>query len=132
MRPLALLALLLAMSALGCDRWAFVRTPPLAVRLAGGATEGAFTHAMSIATERGYTVEFSDPVYGVIGLRARQPPGRDATSSLIVQCYADGHATVSVLGPRVTGTEDVRRAPIGLAREAVALAQALDVGADPE
>jgi hypothetical protein len=129
-RSLALsLLLAAALASTGCAAHALRGTvPPLGIQLGHGTTEQSFRDLVRITRDLGYPIEFADAEYGVFGARSRLPPRRGSPAlSFVVQCFADGRATLTVIGaPAVAGTTDVVRVPDAVRREAVALAQALE------
>ncbi len=111
----------------GCAGHRESRTlPPLAIQLSDGPTAESFARLAGIAHRHGYAIEFADPAYGVFGVSARtQLPRAAGRATFVVQCYADGRAVLSVLGPQPAG-HGLVVASSNLRREAVALAQALE------
>lgn len=103
--------------------------PPLAIYLPYGPTDASFVRLVETARSLGYHLELVDPEYGVFTARARgavrpgQPP-----IVFVVQCYADGRATLTMLGGEPRGRPDRVRVPDAIRREAVALAQDLAGG----
>lgn len=128
----AVVALGLVLAALGggCNRTRPTHSlGPLAITLHGGASAESFQRLMRTAVAHQYRIVFSDVRFGVFGVEARATiPRSSEHATFVVQCYADGHAVLTTLGPAPL------HEPAGIAvlasgalrREAVALAQALE------
>lgn len=131
MRPAAaLLAIALALGASACAGHGEAGiVPPLAIPLASGASDASFVRLVETAHTLGYVPDFVEPEYGVFGVPSHHTPGRgEVPIVFVVQCYADGRATLTALGGRAQGRPDRVRVPDDVRREAVALAQDLAGG----
>ena len=123
----AWLAITLTVAACGCGRAS--EMPRVGFPMAGGPTTEGFERLLSRARDPGYTIDFSDAAFGAFGVTARTPAGRrdPERATLVVQCHADGRATIDVVG---TATDDRGHARVtpALRREVVRLAQELEEG----
>lgn len=125
---LFLVALLLTTTA-GCAHYAERNAlPPLAIDLPQGPPDQVFTRLVSITRALGYPIDFADVRYGVFGTHTRTSlAGREGAATLVVQCFADGRASVTVLGG--TPIDDLwTRVPDRMRREIVLFAQRLENG----
>jgi len=126
-----LVVVLLATGA--CDRYREQGTlPVLRVTLDAGPSEASFTRLVHTATALGYHIDFVDAQYGVFGVHTRSLlPQYAGAATVVVQCYADGGATVSVLGGTPIAGRDRVRVPDAMRREVVAFVQGLQAGHAP-
>ncbi len=127
MRSLAAILLLTALCCTSACNPLRNTLPPLAIRLREGPTRESFEELLLVARAQNYLIEFADPEFGVFGVLSRVPPSRGTPAlTFLVQCYADGGATLTVVGGARAGAGDLVRVPDRVRREAVALAQALE------
>lgn len=126
-RAFLALGLALALVVAGCHR--YPQMPLVAFPMEGGPTSEAFELLITRARAIGYAIEFSHAAFGSFGVRARtRSVNRDPErATLVVQCHADGRATIEVVGTANDGHGHARVSR-ALRQEVVRLAQVLEQG----
>jgi hypothetical protein len=121
------------LSSAGCTHYAERNTlPPLSITLPQGSTGASFERLVRLTRALGYSVDFADVRYGVIGTHTRaQLTRRGGAATIVVQCFGDGRATVTLLGGTPLDAGMRVRVPEGMRREVVAFTQALESGVAP-
>jgi len=125
--------LAVALGASGCGGYRERGTlPTLVFQMHGSPDAEGFMRLTELATHLGYHIDFADARYGVFGVHTIAPlPQGVGPATVVVQCYSDGQATVTVLGGMGVPQSDLTRVSDGVRREVVAFERALEAGRAP-
>ena len=127
------LVLAVALGASGCEGHRQRGTlPTLVFQMHDAPDVEGFMRLTELVARLGYHVDFADARYGVFGVHtvARLPQGV-GPATVVVQCFADGQATVTVLGGMGVPQSDLTRVSDAVRREVVAFERALEAGRAP-